>query len=233
MKPYYCIQYSPFWWQLRCGLPTASAFDRILTPAKGAKSTAQRGYMYELAAELAGYHLPNFFTDRDNRPKSHAMQVGTETEPEARRFYSMHRDVDVQEIGFCLSDCGRYGCSPDGEILESKEGAGGLELKCPEAKTHFAYCIDKELPSEYKVQVHGQLVVTGWKWIDFMSYCPHVPKNTFLIRVYPDAFTEKLRAALVEFVQEFDDVLKVLDLSANRAIADQWRAENYGKAEAA
>lgn len=232
MIPYNCIQYSPMWWQLRCGLPTASAFDKILTPAKGDKSKSARPYMYELAAELAGYHLPNFFTERDNRPKSYAMAVGTETEPEARRYYALHREVEVKEVGFCLSDCGRYGCSPDGVIATSPEGAGGLELKCPEAKTHFAYCFEEKLPDEYKCQVHGQLVVTGWKWIDFMSYVPHIPHNTFLIRVYPDAFTEKLQSALIQFGAEYDDVLKRLGLTENRATADAWRAEQ-GKAEAA
>lgn len=212
MKLFNMVQYTPEWWEVRCGIPTASAFDKIITPAKGERSKSARGYMYELAAEVAGHHLPNFFTDRDNRPKSHAMAVGTETEPEARRYYAYHREIDVREVGFVLADNGLMGCSPDGTARDD-QGEGGLELKCPEAKTHFGYCMEKVLPSEYRSQVHGQLVVTGWKWIDFMSYVPHVPNNTFLIRVYPDSFTEKVRAVLEEFQQEYADVLTTLGLT--------------------
>lgn len=219
-------QYSDLWWQYRCGLPTASAFDKIITPSRGELSKSARGYMMELAAEVGGMHLPNFFTDRDNRPKSHAMAVGTDTEPQARAYYALERNVEVEEVGFCLSDCGRFGCSPDGYIAESEMGAGGLELKCPEAKTHFGYCLDGGLPNDYKVQVHGQLVVTGWKWIDFMSHVPYLKTgNTFLIRVYPDSFTLKVAAALDEFCKEYADVLESLGLTQAKADADRWRAE--------
>lgn len=218
-------QYTPDWWQFRCGIPTASAFDKIITPAKGELSKSARSYMMELAAEVGGMHLPNFFTDRDNRPKSQAMAVGTDTEPQARAYYALEREVDVQEVGFCLSDCGRFGCSPDGYIAESPMGAGGLELKCPEAKTHFGYCDQGELPVEYRVQVHGQLVVTGWKWIDFMSHVPYLKTgNTFMIRVYPEAFTLKVQAGLNDFCAEYDKVLKKLNLEQAKADADAWRA---------
>lgn len=223
MREFNCVQYSPDWWQLRCGLPTASAFDRIITAVKGEPSKAARPYQYELAAEVAGYHLPNFFTERENRPKSYAMANGTNTEPEARRYYEMHREVKVRQVGFCLSDCGRFGCSPDAVIDDSPDGAGGLELKVPEAKTHFGYCFEEKLPDDYRAQVHGQLIVTGWKWVDFMSYVPHVPHNTFLIRVYPDAFTEKLRGVLAEFLDEYDKVLDRLGLTENRKAADEHR----------
>ena len=60
----------------------------------------------------------------------------------------------------------------------------------------------------------------------------HELQNTFLIRVYPDAFTAKLCAALQDFVTEYDEVLKRLGLTENRATADAWRLEQR-KAEAA
>lgn len=222
MKRFQCVQYTPEWWEIRAGIPTASAFDRIITPAKGVKSASQRGYMCELAADLAGYHLPNFFTNRDNRPKSHSMMVGTETEPEARRFYAMHRDVKPIETGFILSDCGRYGSSPDALIDDSDEGAGGLELKCPEAKTHLEYILDGCLPAEYKPQVHGHLIVSGRPWWDFMSYVAHC--KPFLIRVYPDEFTEKLRGVLKEFLDDYDRLVDALELRAAYERAGKKRA---------
>ena len=221
MKKFQCVQYTPEWWEIRAGIPTASAFDKLITPAKGEASKSQRPYMCELAAELAGFHYPNFFSGRENRPKSHAMAVGTETEPEARRYYELQRSVRVQQVGFCLSDCGRYGCSPDGLIDDSPDGAGGLELKCPETDTHIGYLLGGALPVEYKPQVHGQLLVTGRPWWDFMSYNQFC--DPFLIRVFPDDFTEKLRAVLMTFLDDFDAIVARLGLTDNQKAAHEKR----------
>lgn len=210
MKLFDCVQYSPEWWEVRCGIPTASAFDRIITAVTGKPSSAARAYMCELAADIACL-TPNFFTERDNRPKSYAMENGTNTEPEARRFYEMEREAEVRQVGFILSDCGRYGCSPDGLVGED----GGLELKCPLLKTQAEYLLDGPvLPVAYKPQVHGSLIVTGRKWWDFLSYSPGLPP--LLVRVEPDKYTDTLRKILEDFCAEYDRVLAKLGLQHPR-----------------
>lgn len=182
-------QYSEEYWQTRRGIPTASNFGRIITPKKMQLSAGADDYIAELIADKVANVTP-FSTDR---PMTREMADGTNREPEARQWYAMQADADVREVGFLLTDCGRFGCSPDGLIGED----GGLELKCPTLKTQVKYLLDGGLPDEYKAQVHGSLIVSGRKWWEFVSYAPGLPP--LLIRVYPDSFTELLRKALEDF----------------------------------
>lgn len=203
MKTIDCEQYSEPWWEARRGVPTASNFKRIITPATGKLSAQADDYICELIAEK--YHIGAM--DELSGPATAAMRNGTETEPEARRWYCLEQD-DVREVGFIMTDCGRFGCSPDGLVGEN----GGLELKCPVGKTHIRYLLDGHLPDEYKAQVHGSLIVSGRAWWDFLSYVPGLPP--FKIRVEPDDFTDKLRAALEVFWQKYQDTIAALDIPA-------------------
>jgi hypothetical protein len=189
-------QYSPEWWDARCGVPTASEFSRIVTPAKGDYSKGAEGYIAELIAEQADPHYGEVETY-----VSAAMRNGTMMEPEARRFYEFERGADVEEVGFCLTDDGRFGCSPDGLVGDD----GGLELKSPEHKTHVKYLLSGEVPTEYKPQVHAQLIITGREWCDFMSYARGLPP--LLVRVEPDDYTAKVRAAMDTFWGEYQEAL--------------------------
>lgn len=189
------LQYSDAWWAIRRGMPTASEFDRIITPANGDFSKSATGYACQLIADM---YSPSYGPSDDY--VSAAMKNGTDTEPEARRMYEFDRGVKVQEVGFCVSDCGRFGCSPDALV-----GAGGVvEIKCPEPQTQVMYVIEGGLPQKYKPQVHGHLVVTGRSWCDFVSYSPNLPE--LIVRVVPDDYTKKLRDAL----DQFDALMKKL-----------------------
>lgn len=196
MKIINCDQGSFEWWEARRGVPTASCFDRIITPKTEKLATGRSSYIAELIGEMAGHQ--DDFTTR-------AIQQGIDLEPEARKLYEFDTGVDVKQVGFCLSDCGRYGCSPDGLVGDD----GGIELKCPKAKTHVQYLLDGVLPTEYRAQVHGCLLVTGRKWWDFMSYCHNLPP--FRIRVEPDGFTDLLWTAIQQFVDELDAAVSRID----------------------
>ncbi len=197
MKIHDVPQLSPEWFELRRGRPTASQFGRILTPKTAKLATAADGYIAELIAEI--FHLGPI-SGLDATP-SRAMIHGTDCEPEARRFYEMDRSVDVKQVGFCTTDDGRFGCSPDGLVGDD----GILELKCPTGKTQVEYLLDGELPAEYRGQVHGALIVTGRAWVDFLSYCSGLPP--LLIRQNPNNFTVALRTALEMFWERFQAAL--------------------------
>lgn len=197
-------QVSDLWWEARCGLPTASDFDKIVTPAKGKLSEQADGYMDQLIADII-CQTPNYFTTL-GRPISQAMQAGIDNEPLARRWYEMEMDCDVLEVGGCLSDDGRLWCSPDGLVGTE----GGVEIKCPEAKTQVKYLRNGVLPTEYKPQVHGALIITGRPWWDFVSY--HPPMPMLRVRVYPDDFTKLLADALQGFLEKYDKRLKEANL---------------------
>lgn len=195
MKAFDCDQYSPEWWRLRRGVPTASEFGRILTPKTMKLASAADDYVCELVGDIAC--LSSDYAAF--RPTSKAMDAGTLTEPEARRYYEMETGQDVQQVGFCMTDDERFGCSPDGLVGED----GGLELKCPLLKTQAAYLMDGGLPAEYRAQVHGCLIITGRAWWDFLSYAPGL--DPLLIRVTPDEYTLALRGALEIFWVRFQE----------------------------
>jgi len=180
-------QGTPEWFGLRVGIPTASRFDAIVTPARGDLSKQSEGYMRELLAEwLSGKPAESYTTGW--------MQRGVEMEAEAREYYAFVRDVDVLRAGFVYADDRRlYGCSPDG-----LPGDGLLEIKSPAPKTHIGYLLDGSLPLDYRAQVQGSLLVTGRDWCDFLSYCPGLPP--LLLRVERD---EKYIAKLREGIESF------------------------------
>ncbi len=203
MKIVKCIQGSDEWWEYHRGRPTASSFDRIITPKKGDLSSQSEDYIAELVAQRL---LPGLKVAPENYI-SRAMLDGIQLEPEARNWYQLERDIHVEQVGICLTDCGRFGASPDALIPKIGGGGheGGLELKCPTPKVHVGYLVKGILPDEYRCQVHGELWVTGLPWFDFVSYCPGLPP--FIVRVTPDAFTAKMGLVLEQFYKNFETVL--------------------------
>lgn len=209
MTVYDFDQYSDSWWAARRGLPTGSQFGRIITPAKGSYSSSAKGYISELIAEEL---IPEFEPDRF---ESAAMAHGTETEDEARRLYAFAQGLDPEQVGFCVSDCERYGASPDALVGDD----GALEIKCPLPKTHVDYLVGGKLPDAYKAQVHGHLLVTGRAWCDFVSYCDGLP--LFVCRVTPDDFTEKLASALDRFCDELAETrAKIRGLAVEQGLIE-------------
>ena len=115
----------------------------------------------------------------------------------------MENEVEVVQVGLCISDCGRWGASPDGLVGDD----GLVELKNPLGKTQVErlLTLEPKLPTAYIQQVQGQLFVTERSWCDFVSYVPGLP--LFVLRVYRDSiFCDKLEAALIEFCEELDAV---------------------------
>ena len=191
MKTYAVVQGSPEWHRLRMGIPTASEFDRIITPAKWepTKGETRRKYIVELLTAL--------ILDAPLQPvTAAALDHGHDWEPKAVAAYEMLHGVDVERIGFCTNDTGTVGCSPDGFVGED----GGVEIKCPEKpEIHVGYMLDPEtLKQNYFIQTQGQLYVTGRKWTDLISYFGGL--EMVCVRVFPvPEFQAKLHAALMEF----------------------------------
>lgn len=190
-----CEQGSPDWHAVRCGVPSASSFDKIVT-TKGERSKQRQKYLYQLAGERVSGQARETF-------QSVAMQRGVVMEAEARDVYQFISGNAVDQVGFCLADgYHAFGCSPDGLIGQS----GGLEIKCPEVHTHVEYLLIGQLPTEYFQQVQGSLFVTGRAWWDFCSYYPGL--RPLIVRVHPDkAFHDRLHAELVEFCIELEETI--------------------------
>ena len=193
-------QRSPEWYAARLGKATGSRFSDVLA---GGKGLTRKAYAVQLALEIVTGKQAEAFTSVD-------MQTGTEREPIARALYEAYSGNFVDEVGFCLHDTMPCGVSPDGLI----ESDGGLEIKCPKAKTHAEYLAIKAEPSTYTAQIQGCMWVTGRAWWDFVSYHPEFPENAQLIvrRIKRDeVFITALEASLGEFakdVQREADVIR-------------------------
>lgn len=188
------------WMSHRLGVPTASRFKDIVTPAKGEKSSSYKGYMYELIAE-------KLINEKTNGFKSEFMERGNEIEPLARASYEFIHEVEVKQVGMIFNDDMTIGISPDGLIGDN----GGLEIKCPKPSTLVKYMLDGGLPLEYKPQVMGSLWISGREWWDFLAFHPSM--DFFQLRVYRDeAYIKKMEQHLSDFVDElqanFDKIKK-------------------------
>lgn len=187
-------QGSAEWLQARKGRATASEAKNILTPT-GKLSKAATGYMRRLARECV-------LDDPVQWGGNKHTEWGKEFESEARMMFSEYTGFDVSETGLCVNkDNLILACSPDGLISENGEIIAGLEIKCPSVDTHVDYVMDGVLPSEYTVQVHWSMMVTGIRHWYFMSYFPGL--NPLILRVEHDEFTEKLKEAAEQFCIQY------------------------------
>ena len=208
MKIIDCEQGSVEWHDVRCGIPTASDFGKIVTASKGEFSKQSVKYQYELLAEWITGHPKDGY-------QSDPMLAGYLRQPEAISFYEAMRDVDVGEIGFCLSDCGRYGCSPDGHHPSSNPSIQGgpkqtgVEAKCPKQHTHMATIVSGVVPRQHWPQIQGSLLVTEWEVWDFVSFHPAI--NGEIIPVERDEpYIASLQDALIEFCDRLDEAKEQL-----------------------
>lgn len=183
------------WYALRLGIPTASNFDKIITPARGDLSASARKFAHYLVAEAC------MREPLESLDHLEWVARGKEMEPAAVVQYEFATDATTRRVGFCTSDDGRIGCSPDRLIV----GGGLLEVKCPSPQIHFGYLIDGP-GADYKPQVQGQLLITGAEWVDFYSFHPRCPPVT--IRTYRDeAYIDKLFVSLKMFCDMKDEML--------------------------
>ncbi len=199
MKTWGCVQGTSEWLALRAGIPTASAFDQILTPG-GKPSKSSERYLYTLLAErLMGHPVIEHI--------SMWQQRGTELEAEAVAFYELQADADTVPVGFCTNDEGTIGASPDRLVGET----GLLEIKVPSEWIHMGYLLKSGSAYEaYKVQVQGQLMVTGRTFVDVLSWHPELPPA--LIRIERDEpFIEKLSAAVTAFSNVLEEQYRELE----------------------
>lgn len=217
MKIVKCKQGDSDWIQARLGIPTASEFDALVTP-KWEQRTGQGPltYLYNKIAE----RLLGFSPDAS----SFHMEQGSILENEAIPWFAFTHDMNVERVGFCTTDDGRIGCSPDGLIGED----GGLEVKCPSPAMHLKYLMEGGVPAQYLAQVHGSMLVTGRRWWKFVSYSRQFP--ALVVHVDRDAEIQTtLKYALDTFLKRFD--AKLGQIKAMRAAETAIKAAAYAASE--
>jgi len=190
-------QGSEEWFTARCGIPTSSNFDKIVM-TNGKPSKQRDKYLYQLAGErVAGKQAETY--------QNATMIRGIEMEAEARQLYEVITGGNVEQVGLCITE-GKaiYAASPDGLIKD-----GLVEIKSPLIHTHVSYLINGGLVKDYFQQLQGQLLVTGRKWVEVMSYYPGL--KPLLVPVDRDeVFLKALQVELEVFCGELDELAKKL-----------------------
>ena len=184
------------WLRERWGKFTASEMHRLMTNGKpkNSLSAGAMTYVREKAAEqLSEFRRAEF--------SSAAMEWGVEHELEAVEQFESMTGIRVNQTGenqqFILSECGNWGGTPDGITFES-----GLEVKCPESKTHLLYLsvVDaetlKETEPKYYWQMQAYMALTGKAHWHFVSYDP---------RFYAEHL--RLHCCVIERVQDDVDLM--------------------------
>lgn len=192
MKHIMVEQGSAAWYRVRLGVPSASAFDKIITPG-GKPSTQARKYKYRLIAE-------RLLRESMDDEIGHVRWVagGKENEPYAAAHFQEVNGVELKKCGFMITDDGRLGCSPD-RLIGQREG---MEIKCPAPFTQIGYLLDG--PDEtYKPQVQGQLFVTGFDAMHFFSWHGRMP-SFHLVTLPMPIYQATMGGLLRQFCDELD-----------------------------
>jgi len=183
------------WLEARLGVPSASQFSRIITPATLKPSASAGPYALQLATEWA-LGMP------EDDTQSQWMDRGNEQEDEARSWYGFTRDVEVRQVGFCRRDDGLVGASPDGLVGDD----GGIEIKVLAAKNHLAMLLDPaRFEVAHRMQVQGGLLVTGRSWWDLIAYNCDLPKLVVRVERDPEII-DALEVGLQSLLARLADV---------------------------
>ena len=170
---YEVMQNNEAWDNLRCGIPTASEFDRILRqPKKGGGYTAQSLEKIERYAALKCAELV-LGGKADKAIYARAMEVGSEREVYATMMYERQFGVQTRRVGFVTDPNHWYGVSPDRDVIGQKKA---VEIKAPDPDTHIMYAYKPELlKEEYYFQTQGHLFVRkAIEVVDNYSYHPRI-----------------------------------------------------------
>lgn len=205
-------QGSSEWLQARCGIISASIMNSILTPSlRLADNDKTRQAVYDLASQrVTGYVPPTWVSDD--------MLRGVADEVIARQLYDENH-APVTEVGGIdrKFSFGTIWYSPDGLVGDD----GLIEVKSRRQGLHFKTVSEGEIPKEHILQCQCALIVTGRKWIDYISICRGLPlfiKRETLRPEYEDAimtaceeFENKITQAIDKYTSNMNNQFPLIE----------------------
>jgi YqaJ-like viral recombinase domain len=209
VKTFDCKQGSTEWFRHRLGVVTASEADALISPLGKIRTGAGVDtYLYRKVAErVLGWSQDEL--------TGFAPTQGQIIEKLALPWYAFTYECNVKQIGFCLSDDGRSGASPDALL----DDGSGLEIKAPQGPNQIKYLLEGVVPEDYRIQIQWSIMVCDAPYWTFCSYSTVLP--SLVVRVERDDFIQdKMREALALFNGRFDKALADIEhLSAvDRAV---------------
>lgn len=195
------LQATPEWFQQRIGKLTASNMASAMSFLKNGKESADRQKlkMQIVAERLTDIIVSHYVTE--------AMEWGIETEAEAKEAASKLIGIEIKPCSFYdHAEIDNFGATPDGLIDDD----GLIEIKCPTTTTHLSWLLENKVPEQHKAQMTAQLLCTGRRYCQFMSYDPRVPKRPILYKRFAPSQAErdKVEQAAVLFLNEVDELFE-------------------------
>jgi len=199
------------WHDNRLGKFSASQIYRLMTEPKlkadkegGNLSEGAITYVYECVAEsLTGVRAKEEFTSKYT-------EWGIDNEPIAKKVYETVFDCKVDDTGH-IAYGEHAGGSPDGLVGDD----GIVEFKCPYTITSHLEHLLKDLNKkpEYYWQCLMYMLITGRKWIDFVSWMQVYNPKLQMVRkrLLREMITEdlaKLEAKLKKAIELKTEILK-------------------------
>jgi len=201
-------QHTQEWFAARHGKFTGSEIWKLIKPGKSGFSATAITYIYDVLAEI----LTNGKSAESKTVSSKATDWGLDYEMEAREVYQQFTGDIIDDCGF-VQFSEYFGASPDGFIGDD----GLIEIKCPYNSTnHIRHLLCKtaeDLPEEYFWQIQAELLATGRKWCDFVSYDPRCDERSCLkiIRVERDeVIMDTLKTRIELATNELLTILKTI-----------------------
>lgn len=196
MKIHDVKQSSPEWYAIRSMIPTASEFDKVITP-KTMKLSSQR---HAYACRIIAARLMNWQADSLDRIEHIAN--GKANEPFAVAQLELVKDVETTPIGFVTTSDGRFGASPDRVVMRGSLIDTTVEVKCPTIPVQFERLLFNDADA-YRAQRQGQLWVAEADKAIFYSFCPGMP--AYMVETgRDDAFIKAMADAMEQFSDELE-----------------------------
>lgn len=191
-------QRSPEWFAARCGKVTASRLYDVMARTKSGYAASRQNYMAELICQRLTGKPEEGFTNA-------AMMRGTELEPVAREMYALNEfDAVILEVGLIdHPTIAGFAASPDGIVNDD----GLIEIKCPNTWTHLQTLKTGVPKYQYLLQMHAQMMCTGRKWCDFVSFDDRLPPELayFKTRInFDEVLAEEIEQEVVKFLTELE-----------------------------
>lgn len=182
------LQSCPQWYCDRLFHFTSSEVEKLLKVPKnkddreaGKLSASAESYIFDKLAEILTNGTCLDYTAIDTRE----VRWGNEHEQDARMEYERRMGNAVELCGFIPYNS-VFGGSPDGLVGED----GIIEIKCPYNSANHARNLlirtesdFRKLHPTYYAQIQGNLLATGRKWADFVSYDVRMQNAALMLKV--------------------------------------------------
>jgi hypothetical protein len=170
------IQGSQEWIDSRIGKVTASRVGACFTKPRNGYSVSKvrEAYLADLLAErLTGKPSVPSYAYGDN---GDAVSWGAQTEAFAREAYTVRTGLRIDKVGFIdHPTVPMSGASPDGLVGLD----GGVEIKCPNTKTHLETVRKGAVPTAHLPQIKWNMACTRRVWWDFISFDPRAEEEQY------------------------------------------------------